>query len=153
MPAPRLVPAFRATITIAAPLELGSFDGARRRVIPITGGRFQGERLSAEVLPGGADWQLIRADGTAEVEARYTLAADDGTLISVVNSGVRHGPPEVLARIAAGEAVDPALYYFRTTPRFTVAADSAHGWLGRSVFVANAERYGDRVVLDVFAVE
>jgi hypothetical protein len=58
----------------------------------------------------------------------------------------------VLARIAKGEAVDPALYYFRTTPRFDVASDGPHAWLGRTVFLCTAARYGDHVALDIFAV-
>ena len=112
----------------------------------------QNRCVCARVLPGGADWQSIRADGTADILARYTLQAQDGTLISVTNPGYRHGPPEVLARIAAGQVVDPALYYFRTTPRFDVASDSVHGWLGRTVFLCTAGRYSDHVRLDIFAI-
>jgi hypothetical protein len=152
LPAPGLTHALTLRVLIDAPLDLGAFDGAHKRVIPITGGSFEGPRLKGVVLPGGADWQTIRADGTAVVEARYTLRADDGTLISIVNPGLRHGPAAVLQRIAAGEVVDPALYYFRTTPRFEVAADSPHGWLAKTIFVANAARYRDHVEVTVFAV-
>jgi hypothetical protein len=149
---PPLTLAMRLRVLIGAPQELGMVDGVRKRVIPITGGSVDGPRLSGKVLPGGADWQSIRADGTADILARYSLEASDGTIISVVNPGYRHGPPPVLARIAAGEVVDPALYYFRTTPRFEVAGDSPHGWLGRTVFLCTAARYKDHVALDIFAV-
>ena len=71
--------------------------------------------MRGEIIPGGADWQIIAADGTAILEARYTLRTDDGALIYVRNTGFRHGPPEVLAAIARGEQVDPAKYYFRAT--------------------------------------
>ena len=106
---PPLKPLLRAEITLDAPLELGETPLGRRRVIPITGGRFLGERLSGTILPGGADWQVIRRDGVAHLDARYTLQTDDGALIYVRNEGYRHGPAEVIARVAAGEAVDPAL--------------------------------------------
>jgi len=149
---PSLSLAFRLRVLIGPPQELGMVDGVRKRVIPITGGTVEGPRLQGRVLPGGADWQSIRADGTADILARYTLEAQDGTLISVTNPGYRHGPPEVLARIAAGQVVDPALYYFRTTPRFDVESDSVHGWLGRTVFLCTAGRYSDHVRLDIFAI-
>ncbi len=119
--------------------------------MPILGGSVSGPRLTAAILPGGADWQIIRADGTAEVVARYTLRTDDGTLISVVNKGLRRGPPEILARLAAGDVVDPALYYFRTTPVFEVAS-GPHGWLADNIFVATGERHEKQVVIRVFVV-
>lgn len=144
--------AFQLKVLIGAPLELGVVAGVRKRVIPITGGTIAGPRLQGRVLPGGADWQSIDPDGLASILARYTLQATDGTLIAVTNPGFRHGPAPVLARIAAGEAVDPALYYFRTTPQFDVAAQGPHGWLGRSVFVCTAARYHDHVRLDIFEV-
>ncbi|WP_242496159.1 DUF3237 domain-containing protein [Sphingobium cupriresistens] len=149
---PSLSLAMRLRVLIGAPQELGMVDGVRKRVIPITGGSVDGPRLTGKVLPGGADWQSIRTDGTADILARYSLQADDGAVISVVNPGYRHGPAPVLARIAAGEVVDPSLYYFRTTPRFEVAGDGPHAWLGRTVFLCAAARFKDHVALDIFAV-
>ena len=84
---------------MATAQELGATPLGRRRVIPITGGRFSGERLSGRVLPGGADWQVIRADGVADLDARYTLETADGALIYVRNKGYRHGPDEVIKRL------------------------------------------------------
>jgi hypothetical protein len=150
---PALVACFSAEVAVAPPHDLGTSDGARRRMVPILGGRVSGPRLNGEILPGGGDWQTIRADGTTDLCARYLIRAIDGTILSVTNSGYRHGPREILARIADGEIVDPALYYFRTTPRFAVAADSAHAWLGRTVMLCTAERRSDAVLLDFFAVE
>ncbi len=140
---------FTAHVLIGAPLELGAVASGRRRIIPIVGGSVSGPRLTAVVLSGGADWQIVRADGTAEVIARYTLQADDGTFISVVNRGIRRGAPEVLARLAAGETVDPTLYYFRTSPVFEVEA-GPHGWLADNIFVATGERHASEVVIRVF---
>jgi hypothetical protein len=147
----KLQPLFRAEITLAAPQELGETPRGRRRIIGITGGRFAGERLSGRVLAGGADWQVIRPDGVADLDARYTLETSDGALIYVRNRGYRHGPPEVIRRLAAGEAVDPSLYYMRTTPRFETG-DARYAWLNRIVCVGTGARRTDAVELEVFEV-
>ena len=148
----KLEPLFRAEITLAPAQELGEAPHGRRRIIPITGGRFRGERLAGRVLPGGADWQIVRADGVAQLEALYTIETSDGALIYVHNFGLRHGPPEVLARVAAGEAVDPALYYMRATPRFETG-DERYRWLNKLVCVATGARRKDAVELDVYEVK
>ena len=147
-----LQPLFKAEITLGAPQELGDTPLGRRRIIGITGGRFSGERLSGRVLPGGADWQVIRADGVADLDARYTLETSDGVLIFVRNKGYRHGPDEVLKKLAAGEAVDPSLYYMRTTPSFETG-DARYSWLNRIVCVATGARRAAAVELDVYEVK
>jgi hypothetical protein len=149
--APTLEFAFAAKVTVARPLELGVTPEGRRRIIPITGGTVEGPRLKATVLPGGADWQLVRADETLVLEARYTLSAEDGGLISVVNRGVRHAAPEILRKLAAGEPVEPDSYYFRTTPLFDTAAP-AHLWLTRTIFVARGIRHPTLVEIQFYAV-
>ena len=143
---------FKAEITLGAPQELGEVPLGRRRIIGITGGRFSGDRLSGRVLPGGADWQVIRADGVADIDARYTLETADGALIYVRNRGYRHGPDEVLDKLAAGQAVDPALYYMRTTPLFETG-DRRYTWLNRMICVASGARRGAAVELEVFEVQ
>jgi hypothetical protein len=148
---PRLERFCRATVEIAAPLVVGDTPLGLRRIIPITGGRVEGPRLAGEILPGGADWQLVRRDGGAVLEARYTLRTTDGALIYVRNVGLRCGPPEVLARLGRGEPVDPTSYYFRTTPRFETAAP-AYAWLNDLIAVGSAVRRADAVVLDFYAV-
>lgn len=147
--APPLHFAFAAYVDIGTPQEIGETTAGRRRVIPIVGGQVSGPRLTGEVVPGGADWQLVRTDGTIDLVARYTVRAADGTLISVVNRGLRRASPDILARLTAGEIVDPALYYFRTTPSFTVAP-GPHAWLADSIFVATGERQAKQVVIRFF---
>lgn len=148
----RLAPLFSAEITLAAPRELGATPLGRRRIIEITGGAFAGERLSGKVLPGGADWQLVRTDGVAYLDTRYTLETGDGALIYVQNRGYRHGPDEVIERLARGEAVDPASYYFRTSPWFETSAPK-YAWLNRTIFLGSGARLADRVRLEVFEVQ
>ena len=143
---------FRMHLHIGAPLDQGSWDGRRRRIMPITGGTFDGPRFSGIVLPGGADWQSVRVtDGVAQIDARYTLRHEDGTLVSVADRGVRRGPPDFMARLAAGEVVEPSLYYFRTTPRFQVQ-DGPHQWLAHNVFISRGNRGPDAVELEIFRV-
>ena len=137
---------------MAPPQELGDTPQGRRRIIGITGGRFSGERLSGRVLPGGADWQVIRADGVADLDARYTLETSDGALVFVRNRGYRHGPAEVLKRLSSGEEVDPSLYYMRTTPRFETG-DARYAWLNRIVCVATGARRPSAVELEVYEVK
>jgi uncharacterized protein DUF3237 len=143
---PDLEFAFQAVVEIGTPLDVGEIPAGRRRIIPIFGGHFQGPNLSGRVLPGGADWQLLRSDGTAELDARYTLETDRGSLISVMNRGIRRGPADVLQKLNAGEQVDPASYYFRTVASFETGAVEC-AWLTRSIFLGVGERYPAKVVV------
>lgn len=149
--APQLELIGRCRADLGQPLELGHTPWGRRRIIPILGGEFDGPRLSARILAGGADWQVIHEDGMAAIDTRYTLQAQDGELISVATRGVRHGPPEVLRRLADGEVVDPADYYFRVWIQYEAGAE-AYRWLNRIVAVASAVRLADQVIYDAYAL-
>ena len=148
---PTLEFVFDVTVTLATPVDFGLFAEGRRRFVPITGGSIDGPRLKGDVLPGGGDWQTIGSDGVTDIHAHYALRASDGTTIDIDNPGVRVAAPEVIARLTAGEDVDPRLYYFRSTPRFTVRP-GPHDWLRKSVFVGYGIRHPDRVVLKIFRV-
>jgi len=104
---PQLSFAFEARVRIAAPIDLGVTRIGHRRIIPILGGEVTGQ-LSGNVMAGGADWQILHADGAADLEARYTIQTDDGALIYVLNRGMRRGDPETLQRLNTGQPVDPA---------------------------------------------
>lgn len=149
---PALTLAFQVTVTLGAPVELGAVPGGRRRFIPITGGTVSGPRLSGIVLPGGGDWQTIGPDGVTEIHARYALRTSDGVAVEIDNPGVRVASPAVIARLTAGEDLDPSLYYFRTTPRFSLAAGK-HDWLRQRVFVAAGVRRPTTVDISVFDVD
>ncbi len=149
VPGLEFVAAIRATV--GEPVEVGETVRGRRRIIPITGGVVDGPYFAGVIRPGGADVQLIRPDGVAEVVARYAMATDRGTHVFIENAGYRHGPPEQIERLMRGEPVDPDAVYFRTTPRFETD-DPALGWLERDVFVATAARLPAEVRIDVFRV-
>lgn len=151
-PVPGLVFAFELHAIVGAPLEVGQMPGGRRRIVAITGGTFEGPGIKGTVVPGGADWQIIRADGFTELDTRYTLETDKGQIIYVQNAGIRHAAPAVMEKLLKGEIVDPKLVYFRTVPTFETAAPDLQ-WLTRAVFIGTGERYPTEVVIRFWRVE
>lgn len=147
---PRLIPFVVIRAELAPPIVLGQGKAGLRRIIPITGGTVEG-RITGRLLNLGADWQTLFADGSAELDTRYAIETDDGALIDVRNFGFRHGPPEVMARLAAGEAVDPADYYMRTWPRLETG-DPRHSWVNRTIFLGTGARFAAAVRIEVYEV-
>ena len=150
---PKLELLYRASIAVDKPQLFGPTPQAsgERRIINITGGEFDGVRLKGKVLQGGADWQVIRSDAVAQLEARFTMQTDDGALLHVRNFGFRHGSPDVIARLFSGEVVDPAQYYFRMTPLIETG-DARYAWLNSLIMVGSGMRTKDRVIYDVYVV-
>jgi hypothetical protein len=130
-------------------VTLGMGPYGERRCVPLLGGSVQGPELNGEILPGGTDWQTLRADGALDIGAHYVIRSGDGALIEVQSNGLRHGPPDVMARLARGEAVDAAEYFFRTLMRFTTGHPA---WLhlNKVMAIAAGRREARRVVLDVW---
>lgn len=126
-------------VIVGGAQKVGAVPHGTRVIAPITGGRFEGPKLRGKVLPGGGDWTLLRADGVLELDLRITLETDDGALIHMTSFGYRHGPPEVIAALGRGERVDPASYYFRTTPRFETGSPS-YAFLNRILAVSTGDR-------------
>jgi hypothetical protein len=134
------------------PLQIiGPAAGPVRRVGVIFGGVFEGERLSGEVLDGGNDWQTVRVDSALSLDIRLVLKTDDEALIGMTYKGIRHGPPDILARIDRGEAVDPASYYFRIAPFFETAA-LKYDWLNRILAIGIGFRREDGPIYNLFEV-
>jgi hypothetical protein len=145
-------PIFTIHAELADMMKFGRTPYGERRVIGILGGSVRGSKLQGRILPGGADWQIIRSDGAADISARYTIETDAGARILVSSEGLRHGPSDVMKRLARGDSVDPSLYYFRTVMRFETA-DPAVGWLNRILALARGQREANAVRLDVYEVE
>jgi Protein of unknown function (DUF3237) len=144
-------PIFTIQAELAAIMNLGRTPYGERRIIDIKGGTVRGAKLSGRILPGGADWQIVRSDGVADIKARYTIETDAGARILVSSDGLRHGPPAVMEQLARGDSVDPALYYFRTVMRFETA-DAGVDWLNRILALARGQREARSVRLDVHEV-
>lgn len=144
--APGLRFAFAIKAKVGPVQDLGQTARGHRRIIDIVGGEVAGPRLDGEILPGGADWQIVRPDGTIEVVARYTIRSSSGAMIYVQNEGLRVASPEILARMSLGELVPFDSYHFRTAPRFETAEPSLK-WLERATFVGVAARTPERIAI------
>ena len=142
---------FEVVATLEKPIIFGQTGTGERRIIGITGGTVKGPALNGIVLPGGADWQIVRDDGVSEIHARYSIKADDGALIYIDAPGIREASPAVIKRINAGEIVDPSEYYFRTTPRLETASEK-YSWMGRRLFVCKGVRHPDGVEIRYYMI-
>jgi hypothetical protein len=147
----RYQPLFIFQIQVNRPSIIGATPGYDRRIGEITGGRFEGERLRGLILSGGSDWQSLRADGATTLNVRLVMETDDGALIGMTYLGVRHGPKDVLDRIARGENVNPSEYYMRATPYYETASEK-YGWLNRVVSVAVGHRVAGGAIYQVFEI-
>lgn len=148
------------SLTFLCDMEL-SVEGAHlpgktpignRRIIRVTGGRLRGEKLNANVIPGGDDWITVQEDGTIIQDVRILLKTEDNALILMTYRGIRTGSKEVLERLDAGEEVDNNEYYFRTVPIFETA-DPKYDWLNRRIFVSNGIRLPNGVNYSIYTVE
>jgi hypothetical protein len=139
---------FTLTAEVGEIVTMGPAPLGERRVVQITGGRFEGPQMRGDVL-AGADWQIVRDDGAIELDARYAIKEARGGIVQVVSQGMRHGPPEVLARLARGENVPPDQYFFRTIMRFETGA-SELAFLNKTIAVATAERKARQVELQAW---
>ncbi|MFD0917340.1 DUF3237 domain-containing protein [Pseudahrensia aquimaris] len=144
-------PLFKFQVSVGEPHVTPDGPYGIRRFIPILGGSFEGERLNGAVLPGGADCQLIRPDGVAELEVRCTFQTDDGVIFLMKGLGMRHGPAEVLERIAKGEPTDPSEYYFRETMIFEAPAGK-YEWLNKLQAIGTGERLQSEVKIDCWEI-
>ena len=143
---------FEMTIELGGMQELGQTPFGTRRIAVVAGGAFEGPRLRGKLVPGPVgDWLLARADGALQLDVRATLEADDGALIYMTYRGIRHGPAEVMDRLARGEAVDPAAYYFRIAPFFETG-DERYAWLNRILAVGVGDRRPDGPIYRIYEI-
>ena len=148
---PRLEFAFEINVALAPPLDGGPGRHGHRRINPITGGWVRGPRLQGRVLPGGADYEWVRANGCSVLDAHYVLQAEDGTPIYIRNQGLFIADAALLRRLDAGESVDEAAYYFRCAPRFE-APEGPHGWLSERLFFGSGAFRHDHVLIKIFEI-
>jgi hypothetical protein len=139
------------TLSVAGMQAIGATPGGDRRVGLVAGGTFQGERLRGTVMPGGADWIMLRADGATTLDVRLVLETDDKATIGMTYRGMRHGPGAVMERVSRGEFVDPSEYYFRTAIAFETAA-AKYDWLNRIIAIGTGRRPPEGPVYDIFEV-
>ena len=148
---PTLIPMTQILCDVGALVSLGPGKYGERRYVPLGGGTVFGPELNGTLVEGGVDWQVNRSDGVLDIAAHYVIKATDGALIEVQSDGMRHGPAEVMARLARGEVVGGAEYFFRTVMRFQTGAPQ---WLhlNKVLALACGQREAKRVVLDVYRI-
>jgi hypothetical protein len=138
-------------VQVGVPIEVGDVGGARRRVIPITGGQARGDGWTARVLPGGADYQRVVSATRAELEAHYVLETDAGDLVYVRNHAIRVAPAEVTAALLRGEPVDAAAVYFRCQPQLETAS-AALRWVNDRLFAGAGQRHPQQVAMSFYEI-
>jgi len=152
LPEPRLTKIFRVEANLGEALDVGNVAQGRRRIVPLTGGSFVGPELNGTLIPGAsADWQIALADGTTLGDIRYTLLTDQGDFLYVRSQGVRHGSPEVLARLGRGEEVEASEYVFRASMQIETATSDLD-WLNHGVFISTGGRQPGGVIYEVYLV-
>ncbi len=152
LPQPTLRHVADLTIKLDTIVEMGQGQGGTRRIIPIIGGQVSGPAFSGEIMNVGADWQTIFASGLAELDTRYAFRTDDGAVIEIRNFGYRHGPADVMQKVAAGEDVDPSQYYMRTHARLETGHPD-YQWVNNTLFVGVGGRLKSSVMLSLYAVD
>ncbi len=143
---------FDISLSLHPAQELGATPVGKRRIVPVAGGTFKGPRLSGIVVPdAAADWIIVRNDESVQLDVRLTLKTDDDALIYMQYRGIRHASPAVAARLARGDRVDPAEYYFRTSPFFETGSEQ-YVWINNIICVAVGERQPSNVLYKVFEI-
>lgn len=152
LPAPQLRHVADFEVKLSPITEMGRGRGGMRRIIPIIGGRVSGPCFNGEILDVGADWQTVFDSGLAELDTRYAFRTDDGAVIEIQNFGLRHGPDEVMKRVAAGEDVDPSTYYMRTHARLETGHPD-YMWVNNTLFIGVGARLKSHVMISLYAIE
>lgn len=147
---PGLEHAFDVDAQLGPLQDHGMTRVGHRRVIPVAGGTITGS-VEAVILAGGADWQTVRADGSIEIDCRYTALTTAGAFLYLQVRGVRSGDPAALEALLRGDQVDPADYYFRTAITIE-ASDPDLAYLENSVYIASCIREADSVRYSAYRV-
>ncbi|HXT82096.1 MAG TPA: DUF3237 domain-containing protein [Acetobacteraceae bacterium] len=147
----RTTPLMTIKLAVAGMQAIGATPSGNRRVGLVAGGTFEGPKLRGTVLPGGADWLMLRADGATTLDVRLVLETDDKATIGMTYRGLRHGPAAVMDRLNKGENVDPSEYYFRIAVGFETAAPK-YDWLNRIFAIGTGRRPPEGPVYEIFEV-
>jgi hypothetical protein len=126
-------------------LPVGPGPYGNRQVLEVTGGRFEGKRLTGTILSGGADWLLVGADGWGRLDVRAQLMTEDGAAIYVSYYGIIEMNEKTQRAVGAGAATDYGDHYFRTSPRFETG-DPRYAWLNQTVFIGEGRLLPGRIV-------
>ena len=140
----------RLTVDFAGMTSIGQTPAGLRRVAPVSGGTFSGERLNGIALPG-ADWVINRADSVMVIDVRLLLKTDDGAMIYLTYQGRFLAEPEAMARFAKGVVLDAGEYSLAISAKFE-CGDPRYEWLNNVVAVGTGEQTALGPVYSIFEV-
>lgn len=138
------------TVDFAGMVGIGQTPAGIRRIAPVAGGAFTGERLNGIVLPG-SDWVINRPDGVMVIDVRLTLKTDEGVLIYLSYQGRFLAAPEVMARFAKGAMLEPHEYSLAMVARFE-CGDERFAWLNNVIAVGTGEQTATGPVYSIFEI-
>jgi hypothetical protein len=151
MPEIRTAHLLTLKLAVSGMQPIGETPAGNRRIGLVAGGTFEGPKLHGTVLPGGADWIIVRPDGVTTLDVRIVLQTDDGAAIGLTYKGLRHGPAAVMEKVNAGQPVDPSDYYFRIAITFETAAPK-YAWLNKVFGIGTGSRPPEGPVYEIFEV-
>ena len=138
------------TVDFAGMKTIGQTPGGLRRIAPVTGGTFAGERLSGTVH-GGADWVINRPDGVMVIDVRLTLETGDGALIYLTYQGRFLAEPEAMRRFGKGGQLAPHEYSLAIIARLE-CGDERYAWLNNAIVVGTGEQTATGPIYTLFEV-
>ena len=138
------------TVDFAGMTSIGQTPAGLRRIAPVTGGTFGGERLNGVALPG-ADWVINRPDGVMVIDVRLTLKTDDGAMIYLTYQGRLLAQAEAMARFAKGALLDPSEYSLAISAKFE-CGDERYTWLNNVIAVGTGQQTATGPVYSIFEV-
>jgi hypothetical protein len=138
------------TVDFAGMTSIGQTPTGLRRIVPVSGGTFTGERLNGIVLPGN-DWIINRPDGVMVIDVRLTLQTEDGAMIYMTYQGRFFAAPDVMARFAKGVQLEPQEYSLAMTAKFE-CGDERYAWLNNVVAVGTGEQTATGPVYSIFEI-
>ena len=141
----------RLEVNSAATVSVGKTPEGQRKIAPISGGTFSGERLNGTVEPGGADWVRLRPDGTLMIDVRLTLRTDDGAMIYLTYQGRFVDAAGVMTQLAEGRTLAPESYSLVTVAKFE-CGDERYTWLNDVIAVGIGEQEGFNPTYTIFEI-
>ncbi|KAJ4310730.1 hypothetical protein N0V94_008304 [Neodidymelliopsis sp. IMI 364377] len=156
---PTLEYVFTLHVDLAPSQYFGKTAAGERRFIPITGGKVEGPRFTGKILAGGGDWNAARPDGVVHIFAKYSIQAEDGTLIVTTNEGYGRASQQIMDGVFGDDPAKASMedgglgWYTKTCPRFEVAP-GPHGWLNSTCFVGDLlpPTVPNHVKIDVYEI-
>lgn len=131
--------------------NIGTVARGRRTIVPIKGGHFNGTQLSGTVMPGGADWVILRSDGVMEIDVRITLETHSGSLIYLAYTGLFCGANDAMKKLAKGEVLNDSDFSLTVTAR-AECSDQSLAWLNTATIVGLGRQSGFNPTYEFFVV-